>query len=158
MEGIVFERRLVLLRHTPFLANLSRSWGAGDISRTEMLSVRKHQIAISIGRLLAFRFGRGGPSVSGSRHVKKEGYHWTFSCLPNPVSTIAHLPFSDLHNPAPFYLLTPPLPYFNPSNTPFNLSHPSLPSQLSFALPSTLLTALLAFPFHLPPISGTSPP
>lgn len=67
------------------------------------------------------------------------------------------VPYFALPPSVSFYLLTP-LPYFNPSNAPFNLSHPSLPSQLSFALPNTLLTALLAFPFHFPPISGTSPP
>lgn len=96
---------------------------------------------------------------SGSQPVKQEGYHWTFPCLPTKTCLpfpISRFPIS--HDPSPFYLLTPRLSYFNPSNTPFNLSHPSLPSQLSFAFPNTLLTALLAFPFHFPPISGTSPP
>lgn len=122
-----------------------------------MLSVGKHQTVISIV------CSRSGSVVED--HVRSLIVFGQPTCQTRRVS----LDFFPVYQPKPVYhspfpvfrsamTQAPRLPYFNPSNTPFNLSHPSLPSQLSFAFPNTLLTALLAFPFHFPPISGTSPP
>jgi len=56
------------------------------------------------------------------------------------------------------YFLQLPRHHLSPSSNSFKRSHSALPSQLSFALPMTALIALLALPFHLLPISGTSSP
>lgn len=46
----------------------------------------------------------------------------------------------------------------NPSSSPSSVLHPSLPSQFSLALPSTLRITVFALPFHRVPIASTSGP